>query len=185
MKKLILILAVIITACNPQTEKETASTPEGAGFFLPSPGEKYVVATDAVTDIWMNYINAHNKRDLDAIMKMESDSISIDAPDGRVIQGKEEHRAALDAWFAAENPMWEVYWAMPYKAVKNGAEWIIAGHQVTTTVDGKEKTELHMIDGEIKDGKVKRFFVYSKDIPEPPKKEENQPATNLMEAAGQ
>ena len=42
-----------------------------------------------------------------------------------------------------------------------------------------------MIDGEIKDGKVKRFFVYSKDIPEPPKKEENQPATNLMEAAGQ
>ena len=52
MKKLILILAVIITACNPQTEKETASTPEGAGFFLPSPGEKYVVATDAVTDIF-------------------------------------------------------------------------------------------------------------------------------------
>ena len=185
MKKLILILAVIITACNPQTEKETASTQEGAGFFLPSPGEKYVVATDAVTDIWMNYINAHNKRDLDAIMKMESDSIRIDAPDGSVIQGKEMHRAALDAWFAAENPMWEVYWAMPYKAVKKGAEWIIAGHKVTTTVDGKEKTELQMIDGEIEDGKVKRFFVYTKDIPEPPKKEENQPATNLMEAAGQ
>ena len=103
-----------------------------------------------------------------------------------LLKEKTMHRAALDAWFkAAENPMWEVYWAMPYKAVKNGAEWIIAGHQVTTTVDGKEKTELHMIDGEIKDGKVKRFFVYSKDIPEPPKKEENQPATNLMEAAGQ
>ena len=35
MKKLILILAVIITACNPQVEKETIVTPEGAGFFLP------------------------------------------------------------------------------------------------------------------------------------------------------
>jgi len=103
-----LILAVIITACNPQVEKETIVTQEGAGFFLPAPGEKYVVASDAVTDVWMNYINAHNKRDLDAIMMMESDSISIDAPDGSVIQGKEMHRAALDAWFAAENPMWEV-----------------------------------------------------------------------------
>ena len=79
--------------------------------------------------------------------------------------------------------MWEVYWAMPYKAVKNGAEWIIAGHQVKTTVDGKEKTELHMIDGQIEDGKIKRFFVYSKDIPEPPKEEEKQSAS--MTAAGE
>tara|TARA_B110000459_G_scaffold11663_1_gene11706 strand:- start:278 stop:472 length:195 start_codon:yes stop_codon:yes gene_type:complete len=60
-------------------------------------GEKYVVATDAVTDVWMNYINAHNERDLDALMKMESDSISIDAQDGSVIQGKEIHRSALEA----------------------------------------------------------------------------------------
>jgi|TARA_B110000908_G_scaffold79961_1_gene95787 ketosteroid isomerase-like protein len=62
---------------------------------LPASGEKYVVATDAVTDVWMNYINAHNERDLDALMKMESDSISIDAQDGSVIQGKEIHRSAL------------------------------------------------------------------------------------------
>ena len=41
--------------------------------------------------------NAHNERDLDALMKMESDSISIDAQDGSVIQGKEIHRSALEA----------------------------------------------------------------------------------------
>ena len=185
MKKLILILAVIITACNPQVEKETIVTPEGAGFFLPSPGEKYVVATDAVTDVWMNYIKAHNKQDLDAIMEMNYDSIKIEGHDGSLIQGKEMHRAALDAWFAAENPKWKVYWAMPYKAVNNGAEWIIAGHQVTTTVDGKEKIELHMIDGQIKDGKIKQFYVYSKDIPEPPKKEKKQVANSVAEAAGE
>ena len=74
---------------------------------------------------------------------------------------------------------------MPYKAVNNGAEWIIAGHQVTTTVDGKEKIELHMIDGQIKDGKIKQFYVYSKDIPEPPKKEKKQVANSVAEAAGE
>ena len=169
MKKLLLILAVIITACAPPLDKETVLDQEGAGFFLPLEGEKFVVATDAVTDVWMNYIKAHNDHDLEAIMSMEADSISIEAEDGRVIQGKEMHKAALDAWFTAEDPKWEVYWAMPYKAVSGGEEWIIAGHQVTTTIDGKEKVQLHMIDGQIVNGKIKQFYIYSKGIPEPPK----------------
>ena len=169
MKKLLLILAVIITACAPPLEKETVKEQEGAGFFLPLEGEKFVVATDAVTDVWINYIKAHNDHDVEAIMSMNADSISINAEDGRVIQGKEMHKAALDAWFTAEDPKWEVYWAMPYKAVTGGEEWIIAGHKVTTTVDGVENVVLHMIDGQVEDGKIKQFFVYSKDVPAPPK----------------
>ena len=45
----------------------------------------------------------------------------------------------------------------------------IAGHQVTITIDGKEKVQLHMIDGQIENGKIKQFYIYSKGIPEPPK----------------
>ena len=79
------------------------------------------------------------------------------------------HREGLSAWFKSESPQWAVYWAMPYKAVNGGEEWIIAGHEVTTTVDGKQNVELHMIDGQIEDGKIKQFYVYSKDVPAPPK----------------
>ena len=50
---------------------------------------------------------------------------------------------------------------MPYKSVPGGADWIIAGHNVTMTTGEEETTELHMIDGEIVDGKIARFFVYS------------------------
>jgi hypothetical protein len=50
---------------------------------------------------------------------------------------------------------------MPYKSIPSGANWFIAGHDVTQTIDGKEVKELHMIDGEIKDNKILRFFVYS------------------------
>lgn len=169
MKKILLILTVMIAACNPAVEKEMTNGQEGAGFFLPIEGEKFVVATDSVTEIWKNYINAHNDRDLEAIMAMDSDSIVVEADDGRVIKGKEMHKAALADWFAAEDPTWQIYWAMPYKAVNGGEEWIVAGHQVKTTVDGKKKVQLQMIDGEIKDGKITQFYVYSKDIPEPPK----------------
>jgi len=42
-----------------------------------------------------------------------------------------------------------------------------------------------MIDGQIEDGKIKRFFVYSKDIPEPPKEEEKQSASMTADAAGE
>lgn len=162
MKKILLILTVMIAACNPAVEKETTNGQEGAGFFLPIEGEKFVVASDSVTEIWQNYINAHNDRDLEAIMAMDSDSIVVEADDGRVIKGKEMHKAALADWFAAEEPIWEIYWAMPYKAVNGGEEWIVAGHRVTTKVDGKEKVQLQMIDGEIKEGKITQFYVYSK-----------------------
>ena len=109
MKKIIIVLAVIISACNPQVEKETAKEQKGAGFFLPVEGEKFVVASDSLTEIWMNYIKAHNDRDLETIMSMNTDSISIEDQDGRLIQGNEMHIAALDSWFTAENPKWEVY----------------------------------------------------------------------------
>ena len=40
-------------------------------------------------------------------------------------------------------------------------DWIIAGHNVSETVDGEESfTRRQMIDAEIRDGKVFRFFVY-------------------------
>ncbi|MGB2128391.1 MAG: hypothetical protein ACPHXR_02830 [Flavicella sp.] len=172
MKKILLLVFLVLCACSPAPEKENETVQKGAGFFLPIEGETFVVATDSITNIWKDYIKAHNERDLEAIMAMNSDSIKIEGPDGRVIKGKEMHKAALSAWFAAEDPKWTIYWAMPYKAVNGGEEWIIAGHEVKMMVDGKEMTKLQMIDGEIVNGKVKRFYVYSKDIASKKKEEE-------------
>lgn len=179
MKKLILILAVIITACNPPADKETIKEQEGAGFFLPIEGEKFVVGTDTVTKIWMNYIKAHNDHDLETIMSMVSDSIKFEKETGRVISGKEMYRESLEGWFAAAKPTVKVHWAMPYKAVNSGEEWIIAGHEVTSTVDGKKTVGLNMIDGQIVDGKIKQFYIYNKKIPEPAKSDSKQNEEDL------
>ena len=160
MRKLfILIFAVTFTACNAPAEQV------GAGFFTLQEGEKFVVASDDITNVWVDYIDAHNERDMEAIMAMNSDSISIVGPDGSRIIGKEMHEQALTAWFAAEDPKWEIYWAMPYVGVNGGETWIIAGHSVTLNVEGEEVKLNSMIDGEIVDGKVKRFFVYNMSLP--------------------
>lgn len=182
MKKLYSIFALIcvfsLSSCaisiGNSKSKETPPTPtntqQGAGFFLPEPGEKFVVGTDKSTKLWKTYIDAHNNRDLESLLLMESDSILIVGPKGDRISGKAQHKQALSAWFAAEDPKWNMYWAMPYKGVSGGDEWIIAGHEVTTTVQGKEVKQNHMIDAKIsKDGKVELFYVYSMDIPKPVK----------------
>ena len=164
MKKVILIFAVIITACNAPV-KVNSEALEGAGFFLPQPDEKFVVGSDEITDVWKKYIDAHNVRDMETILSMESDSLLIVDPAGNRISGKTAHKEALSAWFNAEDPKWNMYWAMPYKGVPGGAEWIIAGHQVTTSVNGETVKQNHMIDAKIKDGKVELFYVYAQHIP--------------------
>ena len=138
---------------------------KGVGFFTSLPEETFITGSDEITDIWTNYLDAHNSGDIETIKSMSADSIYILGPDGKEIRTKEEQAVLLEGWFAAANPKWDAYWAMPYESVPGGAEWIIAGHRVTETIEGEEKVTLQMIDEEIKDGKVDRFFVYAATPP--------------------
>lgn len=158
---LTVVLAIISCATPPQEPAKV----EGVGFFKPMPDEKFIAGSDAITDFWMKYIDAHNKRDIEAIKAMSADSIYILGPDGSELFTNKQQADLLEQWFAAADPKWDPYWAMPYSSVPSGADWIIAGHLVTETVDGKESKTLQMIDGEIKDDKVVRFFVYAAQAP--------------------
>ena len=182
------VLAVISYSCNNSAVQRMADKmqpdpvvleQEGAGFFVNEPDEKFVVASDDVTDVWMKYIDAHNNGDVEAIMAMESDSIYIMGPEGAVIKGKEAHAAMLKVWFETANPKWNVYWAMPYIGVTGGEEWIIAGHNTTSTVDGVKTTVLDMIDANIKDGMVQKFWVYQMKVPPPPPARRRPPRVEL------
>ena len=160
MKKLfILILAVTFTACNAPAEQV------GAGFFTGAPGEKYVVGSDDITDAWVKFIDAHNERDMETILSMETDEIAIVGPDGSRVNGKEMHEQRLNEWFASEDPKWEMYWALPYAGVSDNSTWIVAGHTMILTIDGEEVKANSMIDAEFVDGKINRFFVYNMAIP--------------------
>ena len=141
----------------------------GVGFFTPDPERTYIMGSDEITEVWTKYLDAHNNGDIEAIKSMSADSIYILGPDGTEIRTKEEQAELLEGWFAAANPKWEAYWAMPYQSVPGGADWVIVGHTVTETIEGEEKVTLQMIDAEIKDGKVERFFVYAAT---PPTREE-------------
>ena len=109
-----------------------------------------------------------------AISPELSDSISITGPDGSRINGKEMHEQALNAWFPAEDPKWEIYWAMPYKAISKDESWVIAGHWVDLTIEGETVRKAHMIDARIVDGLVDLFYVYQLDVPPAPPAEDTE-----------
>ena len=141
MKKVLFVtLIVAIASCASPSGSEAAV--EGVGFFKPMPDEKFIAGSDDVMDVWIKYIDAHNNQDLEMIKSMSADSIYILGPDGSETNTKEEQAALLEGWFAAANPKWDAYWGMPYTSVPSGADWVIAGHEVTSTVNGEEISEL-------------------------------------------
>ena len=62
----------------------------GVGFFTPLPEETFITGSDEITEIWTQYLDAHNNGDIEAIKSMSADSIYILGPDGTEIRTKEE-----------------------------------------------------------------------------------------------
>ena len=161
MKKYIILFSILLASCNAPV-----SEPQGAGYWIGGDGtEKYVVASDELTEIYSNWIEAHNNKDIDAILSLQTDSIRIALSNGNVIEGKDAHAEALSNYFTTD-PNWNMYWALPYKAVSKGEEWIIAGQYVTnTSADGEETAVQRMIDAQFVDGLLNWVIVYDKQPP--------------------
>ena len=159
MKKYILLIAIIFAACAEQNQD-----PKTAGYFIQDEEQSYMIGSDVTTDFIKKWANAHNERDMESILSMEKDDIKIDLPDGTVINGKDEHSKVLESFFA-NNVTWTPYWILPYTAVKGQKNWVIAGFQLKSNVDGEENVVLHMGDIQLVDGLVSRIIVYENQRP--------------------
>ena len=63
MKKYIILFSILLASCNAPVNE-----PQGAGYWIGGDGtEKYVIASDELTEIYSNWIEAHNNKDIDAI----------------------------------------------------------------------------------------------------------------------
>ena len=109
------------------------------------------------------YIDAHNKRDLATIASMNHDSILINTWDGRNIKGNEAHLELLKQWFEEGNPQWNTFFSYSMKVDGQNGEWVIAGMEITDTVDGQDIVFQDVTDSFIVDGKIRRVIVYRKE----------------------
>ena len=63
-----------------------------------------------LTDIWIDYIDAHNQKNLEKIFEIDDEDIEVFRADGTVGKGIENHNEYLRNWFESSNPKWKVIW---------------------------------------------------------------------------
>ena len=117
--------------------------------------------------IWVDYIQAHNDRDLDGVAAVNAGDWEGYLPDGGVIKGNTTHIEFLKEWFSSsENPKWKVMWMIANDGATNGGAtetWLTTGNDITfNNADGKRVTEHHVHDIQFVGDKIKRINVYSR-----------------------
>lgn len=170
MKKLLFsLIAVSLISCQAPKEKqsEQSSEPTVIGYEFNDEGEKLnVIAGDvAITDIFLEYIQAHNDKDLSKISEMDMDNIVVRAANGTLINGSDSHTNQLETWFNENNPSWKVRFMVANNIQDNNGQnlvYLTTGVVVVQSIDGNNVTSHHIIDVNFVDGKVKELMVYDR-----------------------
>ncbi len=67
-----------------------------------------VAGDTGLQQIWVDYIKAHNDRDLEKIAEINAEDWTGYPPDGIAIKGNAAHIEWLEAWFkTSDNPKWK------------------------------------------------------------------------------
>jgi hypothetical protein len=120
--------------------------------------------------IWVDYIQAHNDRDLEKIADINADDWEGYVPDGSVIKGNATHIEWLKDWFSSsDNPKWEVKWMIANDGTNAEGvteTWLTTGNDITfNDADGNAVTEHHVHDIQFVGNEIRRINVYSRLSP--------------------
>ena len=172
MKNLLMvILSVTLSAGVLAGHHEAGETKKGViiGTVFSDDGtpNELVAGNTDKQQIWVDYIQAHNDRDLEKIAEINADDWEGYVPDGAVIKGNAAHIEWLKEWFgSSDNPKWQVRWMI----ANDGADdegavetWLTTGNDITfNDSDGNEVTEHHVHDVQFVGNEIRRVNVYSR-----------------------
>ena len=173
MKKIYSLILILIVANACQNNQESNSSKKDSVVEI---GSAMMDGTDMMTPIivgevsnqatWLDYINAHNEKNLNKIAEINAADWEGYTADGSVVKGSEAHIEILDNWFKSANPKWEVKW-MIANAAKNKEgvieQWLTTGNDYSDVdADGNEIFEHNVHDILFVNGKIKKINVYKR-----------------------
>ena len=163
------LIGIFLISCQAPKEKksEQSNEPTIIGYEFNDKGEKLnLIAGDAsVTNIYLEYIQAHNDKDLSKISEIDMDNIVVRAANGALINGSDSHAEQLDIWFNTSNPFWKVKFMVANNVQGNDGKnqaWLTTGVDVVQSIDGNNVTSHNIVDVNFVDGKVKELIVYDR-----------------------
>ena len=172
MYKLLTIISLcFLTQVTFAGHHESGHMKKGAviGYEISDDGEKLnIIAGDTSNiKIWVDYVEAHNQRDLAAIDSTNADDFEGRAPNGAIVNGPKEHAEFLKEWFAASDPSWEYNYAIANDVPQADGtihHWVTSSYTVTDFIDGKKVVNEEFFDVRIENNKIKRILVASRPV---------------------
>tara|TARA_B100001250_G_C19607258_1_gene703322 strand:- start:125 stop:664 length:540 start_codon:yes stop_codon:yes gene_type:complete len=164
---IISVLSLLLFSCdNSSTE---SNDPVVIGSFKNDAGKDVPIILGEVTNqqIWLDYIKAHNDKDLNKIAEINAENWEGYTADGSVVKGNEAHIEILDNWFKNASPRWEVRWMIANSTENENGEleqWLTTGNEYyDVDPEGNDIFEYNVHDVQFKDGKIVRINVYSRE----------------------
>ena len=162
------ILSLILISCSSSNQNQSSNETEIIGSGTLENGKKVqiVIGDTNNEQVWIDYIKAHNDRDLDKIAEINADDWEGYTADGSVVKGNEAHIEILDNWFKTASPKWEIKWMIANAAENEEGvivQWLTTGNDYTDVDEnGNEIFEHNVHDVQFVGGKIKRINVYSR-----------------------
>lgn len=165
-----LLSATGVQAGHHEQGETTASAVIGTSFTPDGTAKEVVVGSLSHQQMWVDYIQAHNDRDLKKIAEINAEDWVGYPPDGSVIEGNAAHIEWLDEWFkSSDDPKWTVRWMIANSEKNDEGEvehWLTTGNDITfNDADGNQVTEHHMHNIQFADGRITQIYVYSRPAP--------------------
>jgi hypothetical protein len=165
------LFAFLFLSCDTVIKKEIniSSDPAVIGTWNLDNGETTdVLAGDTKNgQIWLEYIKAHNEKDLNKIASMNHEYWEGYLFDGIVVKGNKNHINFLKGWFEASSPKWKTKWMIANAGVDETGEmtqWLASADDMKQIDTEGNETLLHLFhDIQFVDGKIKKIYVYSRE----------------------
>jgi len=166
-----LLSASIAQAGHHEMGETTTSAVIGTVFSKDQEASDMVVGDLNHQQIWIDYIKAHNDRDLDKIGDINADDWTGYVPDGSVVRGNTAHIEWLADWFASsDDPQWTIQWMIANSEVNDKGEveqWLTTRNDITfNDPEGNRITEHHVHDIQFVGGKISKIYVYARPSPD-------------------
>ena len=164
----ICLLLVTQTSFAGHHEKSESAKKTIIGYEILD-GERLdiVAGKSSNVDIWVEYVEAHNKRDLETIDSMNADDFEGRAANGIIVKGPEAHAAFLKEWFATSNPSWKYNFAIANDVPQTDGtvqHWVTSSYTVTDIINGKEVVSDDLFDVRIENNKILKISVASRAV---------------------
>ena len=102
------MISSVLMSCQSPNEKDFKhpNQPTVIGYEYNEEGEKLniILGNVAITDLYLEYIQAHNDKNLDKIFEIDMDKIIIKAANGSICKGRDLHKKKVRQLVCIKQP---------------------------------------------------------------------------------